>query len=553
MIKATYPWYSAYPANIPKAISALKYNSLADFLSKKCKSGGEKVAFKCLGSSLSYAKFDQLSDHLASYFQNELKLKKGDRLALMLPNVFQFPIAMAAGLKAGLIITNINPLYTASEIKHQLVDSGAIALVVLSQFLNAIEPIQEKTNLSHIIITHAGDMLGKFKGKAVNFVLKYIKKEIKSCNLPCAQMWQDIMGKTGQYSFTQPNIQLNDPAFFQYTGGTTGPAKGAILTHNNLLSNLEQAIVWVSPYLKVGTEIVITALPLYHILSLTVCCFCFLDLQGTCLLIPDPRDRRGFIRALKKTPGTVFVGLNTLFLNLLKSKEFSSINFDSYKFAISGGMALQESVAQNWKKVTGMSIIEGYGLTETSPMVCAGRLDQVCFTGSVGLPLPSTQVEVRDMNGNIVKTGEPGEFYVKGPQVMPGYWNQTNENNATFEDGWFKTGDIGYMDTAGYFYMVDRKKDMVIISGFNVYPNEIEAVISSHEGVAEAAVIGERSIDSGESLKAFVILEENASINEKDIIDHCRELLTGYKIPKEIKLVKDLPRSNVGKVLKRKL
>lgn len=553
MITKTYPWLDAYPVDVPESMPPLRFSSLAEFLSKKCKTGGDKVAFNCLGSCLTYAEFDILSDHLANYFQNKLKLNKGDRLALMLPNISQFPIAMAAGLKAGLIVTHINPLYTASEVKHQLLDSNARALVVLSQFMDIIDSIQSLTDIRHVIVTHAGDMLGRFRGPVINFVLKYIKKEIKQYNVPFTLTWKSVMNESSLPSFIPPEIQPTDIAFLQYTGGTTGPAKGAVLTHGNLLSNLEQGIAWVSPYLSKGNEIVVTALPLYHIFSLTVCCFCFLDLQGTCLLIPNPRDKRSFIRSLKKTPATVFVGLNTLFSNLLKSKDFSSINFNSYKVSISGGMSLQESVANRWQEVTGLPIIEGYGLTETSPLVCAGRLDQTRFTGSVGLPLPSTQVQVRDLNGIEVKTRESGELYIKGPQVMQGYWNQANETESIFKDGWLKTGDIGYMDEAGYFYIIDRKKDMVIVSGFNVYPNEIEAVITAHVGVAEAAVIGEKSSDSGEALKAYVILNEGVSLSENDIIRHCRTSLTAYKVPKIIKLVKDLPRSNVGKVLKRKL
>ena len=542
-------WYNQYPEGVPFSLNEIGYDSLADMLQQICHKAADKDVFVSMGKSITYRQFNEKSEQLAAYMQHELGLVKGDRIAIMLPNLIQYPIAMFAALKLGLIVVNFNPLYTSAECEHQLKDSGCKAIVVLSNFANTIAEIYQNTDLEHFIVTDAGDMLG-FKGSMINTLLK-IKGATPKFNIPGAISWKSIFKK--KYELQKVNVSLSDIAFLQYTGGTTGVSKGAILTHKNLISNIMQGWYWVSPLCGVGGESVVVALPLYHIFSLTVCLFCFLYMHGRCLLIVNPRDIKSFVKDLSKFKGTGFIGLNTLFLALLKNKAFRKLDFSSYKLTLSGGMPLQAEVAKEWYEVTKVKMYEGYGLTEASPLVSCLPMKGKDYNGSVGVPISATDVEIRDEHGSAVMQGQEGEVCVRGPQIMQGYWhNSEATNNAIDAGGWFKTGDIGYFDAEGYLFLVDRKKDMIIVSGFNVYPNEVENVISTHPLVDEVAVIGEDCDRAGEKVKA-VIVANDSKLTKDEVINFCRKRLTAYKVPKIVEFVDDLPKSNVGKVLRRSL
>ncbi len=544
-------WYGEYPEGVPYSIDDLGYDSVTEMISSICQEVPDHKAFISFNKSITYREFDQHSELLAAYLQQKLGIKKGDRVAIMLPNLIQFPVALFAILKIGAIVVNVNPLYTSTECEAQLKDSGCETIFVLGNFVTTIEKIYERTQLKNVIITNAGDMLG-LKGVIINGLLKYIKRDIKQTTLAGALFWKDIF-KEQNIKLNHVTINLHDIAFLQYTGGTTGVSKGAILSHKNMLSNIVQGYLWVKPLCEDGKETVVTALPLYHIFSLTVCLFCFIKMRSTGLLIVNPRDTKGFIKDLIKHKASAFVGLNTLFLSLLKHKDFTKIDFSSYKLTLTGGMPLQKEVAAQWQQVTKIKLIEGYGLTEASPLVSCSPVTKDAYNHSIGVPIPATEVEFRDDAGNVVPQGEVGELCVRGPQVMEGYWKKPEATSEVIDAvGWLKTGDIGYMDEKGYLYIVDRKKDMIIVSGFNVYPTEVEAVLASHPLIQEAAVIGVNCATSGEKIKAFIVTKGDG-LTKDEIIKFCRERLTAYKVPKIIEFVDDLPKSNVGKVLRRSL
>lgn len=546
------PWLSSYDPKVAHEIKDLPHESLGEMIAHSCMEAKEKVAFRCLNTSLSYENYHRLSDAMAYYFQHELQLKKGDCVAIMLPNLFQFPIAMFAALKLGLVVTNINPLYTSHELKHQLNDSGAKAIVILDQMVATLSSIFTQTSLKHVVVAQAGDHQPWAKGMIIN-TLRRFKHGSYSLSAVQGVMWYKIMRLYQGKKPAAVQVMPEDLAFLQYTGGTTGVSKGAMLTHANLLSNIEQSLLWIERMIVFGQETVVAALPLYHIFSLTICCLCFLKFQSRVLLIPNPRDARSFVGFLKKTPNSIFVGLNTLFINLLKEKSFHQLNFHSFKMTVSGGMPLQKKIFDQWKNATGMSIVEGYGLTETCPLVSTDDFTRTHFSGSVGLPVPSTLVEVQDSKGQVLPFNEVGEICIKGPQVMKGYWNNVEATSRVIDEkGWFHSGDMGYMDEKGYIFMVDRKKDMVIVSGFNVYPNEIEAVLSSHPKVDEVAVIGVPFEKTGEALKAFIIVNDEG-LSPSHLIEYCQEKLTSYKVPRQYEFVASLPKSPIGKVLRRSL
>ena len=489
---------------------------------------------------------------MAAYFQKRLDLKKGDRVAIMLPNVLQYPITLFGALRAGLTVVNVNPLYTARELEHQLKDSGAETIVILANFAHVLEQVIGNTPIKNVITTEVGDQLGFPKSLLVNFVLKYIKKQVPAFNLPGKVAFNQCLGEGASLDYTRPDLSLADLAFLQYTGGTTGVSKGAMLTHGNIITNIAQAGAWISGRTGNGTDIIITALPLYHIFSLTANCLTFSGIGALNVLIPNPRDIPGFVKELKNWDFTAITGVNTLFNALLNNEDFVALDFGALKCTLGGGMAVQKVVAEKWAKVTGQPLIQAYGLTETSPAAVINPFNIESFNGSIGLPIPSTYVTIRDDQGEIMPNGEPGEIWIKGPQVMQGYWNRPEETAKTLEDGWLKTGDVAYMDAEGFVTIVDRKKDMILVSGFNVYPNEIEEVVVSHPGILEAAAIGVPDDKSGEAIKVFCV-KTDPKVTTEELIAHCREGLTGYKVPRIFEFRDDLPKTNVGKILRRAL
>ena len=547
------PWIAHYPKNMPADISIAPYQSLAEFMREQCKKYSDQVAFENFDSTLTYAELDQMSGYFAAYLQHKLHLRKGDRFGIMLPNMLQFPIALLAALRIGLVVVNINPLYTPDELIHQIKDAGMSALIVMENFASVVEQARKKVALEHVIVTKMGDCLSGMKGPLINLYLKYIRKDIPSWTMNDVYWFLDILSDAKQHDMqcSEVDITPDDCAMLQYTGGTTGVAKGAMLSNRNVLSNIIQCYTWVEGRLAGGDNVVVTALPLYHIFSLTGCFF-FMYAGCRSLLITNPRDMNFFVRFLMKKKFSIFVGINTLFNGLLQQKQFSSVDFSHLKLVISGGMALQETVANQWQSQTGSVIVEGYGLTEASPVVTINAMTVERFTGSVGYPVPSTSISIRDEQDDEVAIGAVGELWVKGPQVMQGYWQRPEETRKVIQNGWLKTGDIARVDEKGRVFIVDRRKDMIIVSGFNVYPNEIEAVIMAHPKVAEVAVVGIPCSQSGEAVKAF-ITPRDADLTSDDIITFCRQKLTNYKIPKVIEFAKELPKSNVGKVLRRAL
>ena len=546
-------WLKNYPRGIPETVNVDVYSSIVEAFETYSEQFATKYAFNSLGVRLTYGEMNKITRDFAAFLQQHLKLKKSDRFAIMLPNVLQFPLAMFAAIRAGLVVVNVNPLYTAREIAHQLRDAGAKAIIVLENFATELEKALPETQIEHVIVTKVGDCLGSIKGGVVNFVLDHVKNAVPHWNILGVVAYKEALQIGHTLELEQVNIQAEDPAFLQYTGGTTGVAKGAILTHRNIIANVIQSIAWFKSSLEVGKEIIITALPLYHIFSLTVSCFCFMALGSECVLILDPRNMKNFLKILKNTSPTVFIGLNTLFNSLLNQPKFLTLDFSPLKLVVAGGMAMQKSVVNEWKKVTGTVIIEGYGLTEASPVVSINPVTIKNYNGSIGLPIPSTDVSIQDETGNELSLGKVGELCVKGPQVMQGYWNQPEETAiAIDQQGWLRTGDIAKIDERGFIYLLDRKKDMILVSGFNVFPNEVEDIIASHPGVKEVAVVGVPSEKSGESVKAFIV-KKDEHVTANDIIVYCRERLTGYKIPRSIEFCNDLPKSNVGKILRREL
>jgi len=548
-------WLKQYPAGVPADIDLTQYSSLVELLEESFAKFSDRKAFICMDKSISYRDLDEMSLALAAYLQSK-GLQKGARVALMMPNVLQYPIATAAVLRAGYAVVNVNPLYTPRELEHQLKDSGAEAIIVLENFATTVEKVIAKTAVKHVIVGSMGDLLG-FKGVIVNLVIRRVKKMVPAYHLPDAVAFNDAVAAGRGMKFSKPNLNLEDVAFLQYTGGTTGVSKGATLLHRNILANVLQNDAWLQPALKkppiVDNMIIVCALPLYHVFALTACYLLGMRAGGTNLLIPNPRDMAGFIKELTKYQVSFFPAVNTLYNGLLNTPGFDKLDFSKLKISNGGGMATQKPVAEKWLKTTGCTLTEGYGLSETSPALTCNRADIEEFSGTIGLPVPSTWLSIRDDDGNEVPIGTPGEICAKGPQVMSGYWNRPDETaNVMTADGYFRTGDIGVMDANGYTKIVDRKKDMILVSGFNVYPNEIEEVIASHPGVLECAVIGVVDSRSGEAVKAFVV-KKDPNVTAEDIIKYCGTQLTNYKVPKQIEFRTDLPKTNVGKILRREL
>ena len=545
-------WLKHYPSGVPEEIDVTEFRSLKDMLNTSFERYKDLPAFSNMGAVLSYSDVDQQSRYFAAWLQQSLGLKKGDRVAIMMPNLLQYPVALAGVLRAGLVVVNVNPLYTARELEHQLKDSGAKAIVILENFAATLEKVIDKTEVKTVVTTQIGDMLPQPKKALINFVVKRIKKMVPSWNIPHAISFKKAIAEGKWQTLEDVDVERDDTAFLQYTGGTTGVSKGAVLTHGNMIANFLQLKVWAGDMFEEGNEKIITALPLYHIFSLTVNCLLFMNLGGLNILITNPRDMKAFVKTLNSEEFTAITGVNTLFNGLLNTPDFSDVDFSKLKFTMGGGMAVQRSVAEKWHKVTGCGLTQGYGLTEASPVTNANVLADPEFTGSIGLPVPSTDEKVIDEDGNELPMGEVGELCVKGPQVMKGYWNRPDETDKTLVDGWLRTGDMAKMDEKGFFYIVDRKKDMINVSGFNVYPNEIEDVVAMNEKVLEVAAIGVPDEKSGEIVK-IVVVKKDDSLTREELIEHCRENLTGYKVPKEVEFRDELPKTNVGKILRRAL
>ena len=546
-------WLKSYPPGVPADIDINEYKSLGDLFTKSVKAFSHLSAYTNLGNSLSYGEVDKLTRNFAAYLTHYAGLKKGDRIAIMMPNLMQYPIVLFAALRAGLIVVNTNPLYTERELEHQLNDSGATTIVILENFAHTLESVLHKTSVKTIITTQIGDMAKFPKSLLINFVVKYVKKMVPSFNLPHSISFKDALAKGRDKPFDDAEVGHDDIAFLQYTGGTTGVAKGAALSHSNMIANLLQAHAWASHDLIDGQETFITALPLYHIFSLTANAMFALKIGANSVLITNPRDMPGFVKELSKHKFSFITGVNTLFNGLLNTPGFSNLDFSNLKVVLGGGMAVQESVANEWQDVTGKVLVEAYGLTETSPAACINPMTIKCWNGTIGLPISSTEVCVRDEEGNHLGFGESGEICIRGPQVMQGYWERPEETAKVLEeDGWLHTGDVGIVNEDGYIRLVDRLKDMIIVSGFNVYPNEIENVVVSHPKVLEVGAIGVPHNKSGEAVKLFVV-KKDQSLTEKELQDFCHQEMTGYKCPKFIQFVDDLPKSNVGKVLRKDL
>lgn len=547
-------WLQSYPENVPENIAAPPFVSLREMIEHSFSEYPLRPAFSNMGSELSYRDLDRLSLLFAVFLQQSLGLARGDRLAIMLPNVLQYPVAMCGAFRAGLVVVNVNPLYTARELKHQLADSGATAIVVLDNFAHTLEEIIGETDVRHVVSTGVGDLLDWPRNLLTNFVLKYVKRKVPRYSLRGNTRFRDALEAGEENALQAVEVGLTDIAFLQYTGGTTGVAKGAMLSHRNMLYNVFQSATWQGRIFKGLDHVVaIAALPLYHIFSLEGNCLLMMHLGGENVLITNPRDMRGFVRELGRHPFAYFTGVNTLFAGLLNTPGFADLDFTTLRLSIGGGMAVQKTVSDQWHAVTGRHIIQAYGLTETSPAAIINRLDVDEFTGSIGLPISSTEVRICDADGNDVPLGEAGEICIRGPQVMEGYWQKPEETAAVMlAGGWLRTGDIGRMNEEGYVFIEDRKKDMIIVSGFNVYPNEIEAVIAAMEGILEVAAIGIPDEKSGEVVKIYVV-RKNPSITKEDVHAYARENLTGYKRPKEIEFRDELPKTNVGKILRRAL
>ena len=548
-----HPWLDSYPDGVPAEIDLSAYSSILDIFNQSCTKFRDRTAYVNFDKELTFGELDRLTTNFAAWLQSK-GLVKGDRIALMMPNILQYPVAMFGAMKAGLVIVNTNPMYTPRELKHQLEDSGAKAIVVVENFAHVLEKVRDEVDIEQVITTQIGDLLGFPKSLLINFVLKYVKKDIPGFNLPGSVSLNDALKQGASLSLTPVVDVLDDIAFLQYTGGTTGVAKGAMLTHRNLVANMLQAKAWMIPAgLGQDAEVVISALPLYHIFALTANCLVFMAMGGVNVLITNPRDMPGFIKELEKVPFTFIPGVNTLFNGMLNTPGFAELDFSTLKGALGGGMAVQRAVAEKWREVTGTPLVEAYGLTETSPAACMNPMDIEEFNGCIGLPISSTECGVMNDEGDLLPQGEVGELVVRGPQVMKGYWQRPEATAEVItEDGWLRTGDVALMTEGGYFKIVDRKKDMILVSGFNVYPNEIEDVIAHHPKVLEVAVIGVPDEKSSEAVKVFIV-KSDQSLTEEEIRSYCKEQLTGYKRPRHIEFRDDLPKSNVGKILRREL
>ena len=546
-------WLNSYEQGVNAEIDITQYSSISDVFRQSVEKFAHQPAFQNMGKTLTYAEVGKLAENFASYLQNVLKLPRGERVAIMLPNLLQYPIALFGILQAGLVAVNTNPLYTPRELEHQLKDSGATTIIVLENFANTLELVLPRTQIKHVIVASVGEMFGFFKGTLMNFVLRKIKKMVPEYRISGAIPFQTTLKEGAAHTFRPVTLTREDTALLQYTGGTTGVAKGAVLSHGNICANMLQAKEWIKNQLREGKETVIAALPLYHIFALTVNLMIFTNAGSKIILITNPRDMKGFIGELKKERISVFIGVNTLFNGMVNQPDFATVDFSNLRLTLGGGMATQKAVAEKWKKITGTPIVEAYGLTEASPGVCCNPLNIEAYSGGIGLPVPSTEVELRDADGKEVGVGQPGELWVRGPQVMKGYWNRPEETAKTIDArGFLETGDIAVMDEKGWLKLVDRKKDLIVVSGFNVYPNEIEEVISHNDKVMEVACIGVPNEKTGEALKVFVV-KKDPSLTKEELIEFCRTELTAYKVPKDIEFRDELPKSNVGKILRREL
>ncbi|CAL7962978.1 long-chain-fatty-acid--CoA ligase [Gammaproteobacteria bacterium] len=546
-------WFNSYPKNIPHEINPDKYSSLVEMFAASCCKFFDRPALSGFDHTMTYSELSACARAFAAYLQNKLELKKGDRIALMLPNVMQYHVAFFGALQAGLVIVNINPLYTARELIVQLNDSQAESIVVLTNFASVLQHALPETGVKNVIVTEVGDLYGFFKRQIINFISRRDVKKSPLWDIPNTHSFYRVLSIGKKCTLIPVPIKNSDIALLQYTGGTTGVSKAAILTHRNLLANIEQCSAWIGGALVPGYETSITVLPLYHIFSLTVCCLFFTNFGALQVLVANPRDLSQLIKKITDHPISIFVGLTTLFNQLVNISEFCCLDFSKLKITVAGGMAMNSAVAEKWYRVTGSIVLEGYGLTEAGPVVSMSPLTQQEFLNSLGLPLPSTEVSIRDKEGGEVATGEAGELWVRGPQVMRSYWQRSDETEKVLtQDGWLKTGDIVVMDERGYLYLIDRKKDIIVVAGYNVYPNEVESVIAGHPMVFEVAVVGDSSKYAGEVVKAFIVKKDESLTKEK-IIAYCRDRLTSYKIPKRIEFVTVLPKSNVGKVLRRVL
>ena len=546
-------WLQSYPAGVPAEIDVDEFRSIGDLFERGVRRFASRTAYVCMGKSMTYAELDRLSAQFASYLQGELKLPVGTRVALMMPNLLQYPVALFGALRAGYTVVNVNPLYTARELEHQLSDAGAEVVVIVENFAHTLDQVRARVAVKHIVVTSLGEMLGFPKSLLVNFVVRRIKKMVPDWQLDGAVRFSDALSRGAAHRLQTVEVGHEDIAFIQYTGGTTGVAKGAILTHRNIIANLQQAHAWIRPFLQEGEEVVITALPLYHIFSLTANCLTFFKIGAANVLITNPRDIPGFVKELGKHKFTAITGVNTLFNALLNNPDFHKLDFSHLHVALGGGMAVQKAVAEKWRKVTGVALVEAYGLTETSPAVTINPLDLPEFNHSIGLPVPSTEVSIRDDADVEQEIGQRGELCVRGPQVMRAYWQRPDDTARAFTpDGFLRTGDIAVIDDKGFVSIVDRKKDMILVSGFNVYPNEVEDVVASHPGVIEVAAIGVPDERSGEAVKVFVV-RKDPQLTEAALLAYCHENLTAYKVPRRIEFRDELPKSNVGKILRRQL
>ncbi|ACS97426.1 long-chain fatty acid--CoA ligase [Aggregatibacter aphrophilus NJ8700] len=547
-------WFKNYPEGSEHELDTSEYDSILDMFDKAVREHPDRAAYINMGKVLTFRKLEERSRAFAAYLQNELKLERGERVALMMPNLLQYPIALFGILRAGLVVVNVNPLYTPRELEHQLQDSGAKAIVVVSNFASTLEKVVFNTDVKHVILTRMGDQLSFGKRTLVNFVVKYVKKLVPKYKLPNAVTFREVLSVGKYRQYVRPQIERDDLAFLQYTGGTTGVAKGAMLSHGNIIVNVFQA-KWIA-YPFVGgrhrERLAILALPLYHVFALTVNCLLFIELGITAVLITNPRDIPGFVKELKKYPFVAITGVNTLFNALLNNENFKEVNFSSLKLSVGGGMAIQQAVATRWHEITGCNIIEGYGMTECSPLIAACPVNVVKHNGSIGVPVPNTDIKIIKEDGTEAAIGDAGELWVKGEQVMQGYWQRPEASAEVIKDGWMATGDIVVMDESYSLRIVDRKKDMILVSGFNVYPNEIEDVVMLNYKVSEVVAIGVPNEVSGETIKIFVV-KKDESLTRDELRQHCRQHLTGYKIPKDIEFREELPKSNVGKILRRVL
>lgn len=544
-------WLKNYDPRVPVEIDPDRYSSIVDIFEQSVETFSSNISYINMGKSITFGELDRLSRDFAAYLQDS-GLKKGDAVAIMMPNLIQYPVALFGILRAGMVVVNVNPLYTARELQHQLKDSNAQAIVIVENFAKTLGDVIENTEVKTVLLTSLGDMLSPVKKLITNFAVKYVKKLVPEYVLPKAQSFTQALKRGAKKNYTRPLVEGSDLAFLQYTGGTTGVSKGAMLSHRNIVANLEQTSNILETIIDPGKELVITALPLYHIFALQGNCLTFVKFGCPNLLITNPRDMPGFVAEIAKYPFTVITGVNTLFNGLLNTPGFNELDFSKLKFALGGGMAVQRSVAERWEKVTGKILLEGYGLTECCPTVTVNPPQIEAYKGSIGMPVPSTDIKLVDDDGKEVALGEAGEMLVKGPQVMVGYLNRPDATEEMIVDGWLATGDIARCDEDGYFYIVDRKKDMILVSGFNVFPNEIEEVAAMHPSVVEVAAVGQPNEATGELVKLFVVRRDE-SLSDKDLIAHCRLHLTGYKVPKKVEFRDELPKSNVGKILRREL